>query len=132
MLNLEFQVSEIIENDEWVRLDIDDRRITMLKDDTNPYRVHHTPEWYEEMDFVPLFNDDYGVHRDYGNLSSVSWHIYADALREFGVVMFTQDLMTGKCYMEWTRYLVKMLVEQHGLRNVTNEFSKQIVKRLNL
>jgi len=132
MLNLEFQVSEIIENDERVREQIDNRYISMLKDDTYPYRVHHTPEWYEEMDYAPLFNDDGSMYPDYSNLSSINWHVYADALREFGVVMFTQDLMTGKCHTEWTRQLVKMLVEQYGLRNVTNEFSKQIVKRLNL
>lgn len=115
MLNLEFQVKEIIENDMMLRSEICKGYITMLKSDS---QMCHEPEWYEKMD------DGYP--------NFFSWHVYADALREFGCVIYIGDLMTGLLYLEWTRQLVKMLVDQYGLRNVTNEFAKQSAIKLGL
>ncbi len=114
MLNLEKEVRYIFRNDEHVKNDC-------------KWTLHHSekkPEWYEEMDF--------GIGEINWDNPDVTWRIYADALREFGVVWFVQDLTTGVMYTDKTRKTVKTLISQYGLRNVTNEFAKQLALKYNI
>lgn len=113
MLHLAYNVRKIIRTDECFNNEIN--RGWILN------HSRHTPEWYEKMDFVvgDIIRWD---------KPTLNWRIYADALREFGVVYFTEDLTTGIPYQQTTRDTVKTLIAQHGLRNVTNEFAKQIAE----
>ena len=73
------------------------------------------------MDFKRISYDK----PNYNCVESVNWRIYADALREFGIFIFIENLITGSCNNN-TQITVKELVSQYGLRNVTNEFSRQL------
>lgn len=102
MLDLEKEVEKILKTDEHASKDVLDQR--NIKD----------PKFYEEMDF---YED--------GSVKSLNWRIYADALREFGVMIYTRDLASGMMYKNETKETIIKLIEQHGLRNVTNEFARQ-------
>ncbi len=110
MLNLEKEIKNIIENDPWTSKEVN-----------NNWVLSHslrTPEHFENMDFYLC-----GMYLDE---PTISYRIYADALREFGVVMFVEDQVTGINHTDETRKTVQILIDQYGLRNVTNEFARQI------
>jgi len=110
LLNIEKEIEDIIINDPWTSTAINNKWVL-----NNSLK---TPEYYEKMQF--------GIGEVKYDKPDFSWGIYADALKEFGVVLFTEDQITGVLHTDKTRQTVKTLVEQYGLRNVTNEFARQI------
>ncbi len=108
MLNLESEISRILNNDENLN--------NYIKKGYYKNHNNKSPEWYEQMDFG-MGDVEYPL-----GMESQEWRIYAACLREFGIVIFITDTL----HLEDTRQTIKTLVEQYGLRNVTNEIAKQV------